>query len=131
MYLMGVLCCIHPNFNYEIHRTLLCKLYNTIIKLLKDAAEAIPTKASNTFSKHTVLDWNDLVRDSHQAARESFLIWRSAGGPRHGPLSDVMKIRRAHFKSNKRLCEKRLNCLQLSDLLLSYAIMTSKTSRRT
>ena len=74
---------------------------------LKDAAEAIPTKASTTSSKHTVLGWNDLVRDSHQAARETFLIWRSAGGPRHGPLYDIMKITRAHFKRNKRLCEKK------------------------
>ena len=42
----------------------------------------------------------------YQAARESFLIWRSAETPRHGPLYDIMKIRRAHFKC-KRLCEKK------------------------
>ena len=60
-----VLRCTNPNCNDETHRTLLCKLYNNI-KSLKDAAKAIPTKASNTSS---VLGWNDLVRDSHQAAR--------------------------------------------------------------
>ena len=49
------------NSNDEAHRTLLCKLYNGIIKSLKDAAEAIPTKANNMSSKHTVLGWNDLV----------------------------------------------------------------------
>ena len=95
-----VLRCTNPNCNDEAHRTLLSNLYN-IIKSLKDAAEAIPTKANNTSSKYTVLGWNDLVRDSHQAARESFLFWRSAGSPRHGPLYDIMKIRRAHFKRNK------------------------------
>ena len=60
-----VLRCTNPNCNDETHRALLCKLYNNI-KSLKDAAKAIPTKASNTSS---VLGWNDLVRDSHQAAR--------------------------------------------------------------
>ena len=98
-----VLRCTNPNCNDEAHRPLLSNLYNDIIKSLKYAAEVIPTKANNTSSKYTVLGWNDLVRDSHQAARESFLFWRSAGSPRHGPLYDIMKIRRAHFKRNKRL----------------------------
>ena len=88
-----VLRCTNPNCNYEAHRTLLNNLYNDIIKSLKDAAEVIPTKANNSFSKYTVLGWNDLVRDSDQAARESFLFWRSSGSPRHGPLYDIMKIR--------------------------------------
>ena len=98
-----VLRCTNPNCNDEANRTLLSNLYNDIIKSLKDAAEVIPTKANNTSSKYTVLGWNDLVRDSHQAARGSFLFWRSAGSPRHGPLYDIMKIRCAHFKRNKRL----------------------------
>ena len=104
-----VLCCISHNCNDEAHRIFPCKLYNGFTKSLKDAADAIPTKASNTSSKHTVLGWNDLVRDSHQAARESFLIWRSVGGSRHSPLYNKMKIRCVLFKRNKRLCEKKRN----------------------
>ena len=111
-----VLRCTNPNCNDEAHRTLLSNLYNDIIKLLKDAADVIPTKANNTSSKYTILGWNDLVRDSHQAARESFLFWCSAGSPRHGPLYDIMKIRRAHFKRNKRLCEKNAEILKAERL---------------
>ena len=123
-----VLRCTNPNCNDEAHRTLLNNLYNDII----DAAEAIPTKANNPSSKYTVLGWNDLVRDSHQAARESFLFWRSAGSPRLGPLYNIMKIRRAHFKRNKRLREtKMLKFLKLKDLPLNYVIIISKTSGRT
>ena len=107
-----VLRCTNPSGYDEAHRTLLSKLYNDIIKSLKDAAEVIPTKANNMSSKYTVLGWNDLVRDSHQAARESFLIWRSAGSSCHDPLYDIMKIRRAHFKRNKRLCEKNAEILK-------------------
>ena len=107
-----VLRCTNPNCNDEAHRTLLSNLYNDIIK----SAEVIPTKANNTSSKYTVLGWNDLVRDSHQATRESFLSWRSAGSPRHGPLYDIMKVRRAHFKRNKRLCEKNAEILKAERL---------------
>ena len=83
---------------------------------LTDASDVIPTKTHNTSRKFNVPGWNDLVRDSHQTARETFLIWRSAGSPRHGPLYDLMKIKRAQFKRNKRHCEKMLNLLKLSDL---------------
>ena len=68
-----VLRCTNSNCNDEAHRTFLSTFYNDIIKSLKDAAEAIPTKANNMSSKYAVLGWNDLVRDSHQAARELFL----------------------------------------------------------
>ena len=64
-----VLRCTNPNCNDEAHRYLLSNLYNDVIKLLKDAAEVIPTKANNRSSKYTVLGLNDLVRDSHQAGR--------------------------------------------------------------
>ena len=88
------------------HCFLLYVLCN-IIKSLKNTAEVIPTKASNISSKHAVLGWNNLVRDSHLAARESFLIWWSAGSPHLGPLYDIIKMRRAHFKRNKRLCGEK------------------------
>ena len=87
-----------------------------ITNLLRDAAGAIPTKAHNSSSKHFVLGWNDLVSESHQAARESFLIWRSAGSPRHGPLFDIMKTKRAEFKRRKRLYEKNAETLKADRL---------------
>ena len=87
-----------------------------ITNLLSDAAGAIPTKAHNSSSKLFVLGWNDLVSESHQAARESFLIWRSAGSPRHGPLFDIMKTKRAEFKRKKRLYEKNAETLKADRL---------------
>ena len=90
----------------------MCKFYNDIIHSLTDASDVIPTKTYNTSRKFNVPGWNDLVRDSHQAARETFLIWRSAGSPRHGPLYDLMKIKRAQFKRNKRHCEKNAESLK-------------------
>ena len=111
-----VLRCTNPNCTDEAHRTLLSKLYNYIIKSLKDDAEVTSPKANNTSSKYTGLGRNDLVRDSYLPARESFLIWRSAESPRHGSLYDIMTIRRAHFKRNKILFEKNTEILQAERL---------------
>ena len=69
-----------------------------------------------------------MVRDSHQAARESFLIWRSAGSPRHGPLYDLMKIKRAQFKHNKRLCEKNAEALKAERLASKLSSTDFETS---
>ena len=101
-----------------------------IINSLTDASDVIPTKTHNMFSKHTVPGWNYLVWDSHNAARKSSLIWRSAGIPRHGPFYDLMTIKRAQFKRNNRLCEEMLNLLKLSDLLQLWAVMILKTFGR-
>ena len=110
------LCCTDPNCIDEDHYSDLCKFYDDITNLLSDAAGVIPTKAHNSSSKHFVLGWNDLVSEFHQAARESFLIWRSAGSPRHGPLFDIMKAKRAEFKRKKRLCEKNAETLKADRL---------------
>ena len=95
------LCCTNPNCHDEAHQLFLCKFYNDVINSLTGASYVIPTKIHNTFSKHTDPGWNDLVRYSHQVARESFLIWRSAGSARHGTLYDLMKSKRAQFKRIK------------------------------
>ena len=76
-------------------------------KLFYQCSDVIPTKTYNTFSKHIVPGWNELVRESHQAAKESFLVWRSAGNPRHVPLYDLIEI--------KILYEKVLNIIKLND----------------
>ena len=110
------LCCTDPNCNDEDHYSDLCKFYDDITNLLSDAAGVITTKAHNSSSKHFVLGWNDLVSEFHQAARESFLIWRSAGSPRHGPLFDIMKAKRAEFKRKKILCEKNAETLKADRL---------------
>ena len=41
---------------------------------------------------------------------------RSVGSPRHGPFYDIMKIRHAHFKRNKRLCEKNAEIIKAEQL---------------
>ena len=112
----AALSCTNSNCHDEAHQLLLCNFYNDTIHSLMDASDVIPTKTHNTSRKFNVPGWNDLARDSHQAARESFLIWRSAGSPRHGPLYDLMKTKRAQFKGNKRHCEKNAESLKAERL---------------
>ena len=81
-----------------------------------DASDVIPTKTHITSRKFNVPGWNDLVRDSHQAARETFLIWRSAGSPRHGPLYDLMKLNVPNLNSTKDIVKTNAESLKAERL---------------
>ena len=59
----GVLSCTNPNCHDEDDQLLLCKLYNDTLNSLTDASEVILSKVHNTFPKHIVHCWNDLVRE--------------------------------------------------------------------
>ena len=85
-----VICSTNLNCNDEAYHTMLCKLYNAIIKSLKDATEAKPATASITFSKHSVLDWNDLVRELKMMIGEEN-PWVIGGG--------AQKLKTANTKS--------------------------------
>ena len=70
----AALSCTSPNCHDQAHQPLLCKCYDDIINSLMDASDIIPTKTHSKSQKFNVPGWNDLVRDSHQAARETFLV---------------------------------------------------------
>ena len=49
--------------------------------------------------------WNDTVKHARGVARNSYIIWRNSGRPRHGPLSDDMRRSRLLFKYILKQCQ--------------------------
>ncbi|XP_077865240.1 uncharacterized protein LOC144351799, partial [Saccoglossus kowalevskii] len=64
--------------------------------------------------------WNDYVKDHHTIARDAFLLWRNNGGPKQGPLSDLMRITRAKFKYVLRLCRDNKSNMRADALANSH-----------
>ena len=50
--------------------------------------------------------WNDIVKHAHGVARNSYIIWRNSGRPRHGPVSDDMRRSRLQFKYILKQCQR-------------------------
>ena len=50
--------------------------------------------------------WNDNVKNAHEVARNSFIIWRNSGRPRHGPVIDDMRRSRLLFKYILKQCQR-------------------------
>ena len=67
--------------------------------------------------------WNDYAADFHNAARESFLLWRNSGKPRHGYIFDLMTRTRARFKYALKGLKRKEDTLRrdaLANKLLKY-----------
>jgi hypothetical protein len=71
-------------------------------------------------SEYAVAGWNDLVTDKHDAARQAFLDWVSAGKPRTGYICEIMKRSRAQFKLALRYCKNNDEVLRNDALAKSY-----------
>ena len=100
---LDVLRCDNPNCSDLSHVTSIDKFYDEIIAVLVDCGNELSVQSNK---KVPVLPgWNELCKEAHAQARNSFLSWRSAGSPRKGFMYDSMRLARAHFKLMLRKCK--------------------------
>ena len=102
-----VLLCDNINCCDPVHINSIDRLYNNIIRCLKEASTSIHTKAKVVHKQ--VPGWNDYCQAVHSEARDAFLQWTVHGRPRYGLLFDAMKSSRARFKYTLRQCKRSEN----------------------
>ena len=51
-----------------------------------------------------VPDWNEYVKEQHEAARDSYWLWLEMGKPMNGDVFTLMKLCRSRFKYALRKC---------------------------
>ena len=98
-----LLLCDNANCSNPSHIAAIDTMYTSITDSLVVASEELFTKCKKPYSP--VLGWNEYCRESHSEAREAFLLWKAHHSPRHGPIFDLMKSTRAHFKLTLRQCK--------------------------
>ena len=65
-----------------------------------------------------VLGWNDVCKEVHVDARETFLTQTANNKPKHGPIFDTMKRYRACFKYVRRQCKANNNATAMLRLTI-------------
>ena len=50
--------------------------------------------------------WNDYVKEAHTEARYYYILWRDMGKPKHGPVCELMRKTRLHFKYMLKQCQQ-------------------------
>ena len=89
------------------HKSQLDTLYLDICSALRRSSEAhIASSNVKDCRDFVVPGFNGIVKDLHSEARNAYIIWRSQGRPRQGPLCELMRRTRLNFKYALRQCQR-------------------------
>jgi exonuclease III len=86
------------------HLASIDKMYDDICSALHSASKDLVDRRCT--NKHNLPGWNEMCKESHQRAREAFLLWRAHGSPRQGLIFENMKKLRSQFKLSLRQCKR-------------------------
>ena len=102
------LLCKHMNCTNPDHIAAIDDFYQSINRsLIASSADTIRSRHYTCRKRHkAVPGWNDTVKHAHGVARNSYIIWRNSGRPRHGPVSDDMRRSRLLFKYTLKQCQR-------------------------
>ena len=73
--------------------------------LRKASTKCIPTTKYKCSSDFIVPGFNEYVRDLHDIARSSYLVWKQSGKPRGDVTEGDMRTSRLRFKYALRQCQ--------------------------
>ena len=117
--------CFSSNCKSDHCHTRIDEFYKAICSAITvTGSRVFGTKKNTKFE--CVPGWNEFVREAHEQARDSFLLWRTSGSPREGDLAERMRRDRARFKLALREC--RTEEARLRDEALA-AKLASKDSK--
>ena len=88
------------------HKVQLDDYYSSICEALRKASiKSIPTNIFKCSSDYIVPGFNENVRELHDIARSSYLVWRQSGKPRGDVTEYDMRTSRLRFKYALRQCQ--------------------------
>uniref|UniRef100_A0A3P9KQQ7 Reverse transcriptase domain-containing protein n=1 Tax=Oryzias latipes TaxID=8090 RepID=A0A3P9KQQ7_ORYLA len=108
------LACCDPNCKNTTHCNELCKLYENIVKAVKDSSLCLQSRSLKSWTVKP--GWNDFVAEHHAAARDAFRLWHEAGKPRQGALFESKKMTTARFKYSLRIIKRQENMMRADSL---------------
>ena len=102
------LLCKHMNCTNPDHIAAIDDFYQSINRsLIASSADTIRSRHYTCRKRQkAVPGWNDTVKHAHGVARNSYIIWRNSGRPRHGPVSDDMRRSTLLIKYTLKQCQR-------------------------
>ena len=89
--------------------------------LRNDSMESIQFSGCSSSYNYIVPGWNDIVKDTHEVARQVHIDWRSLVRPRQCHACDRMRLTRLGFKHILRQCQSNEDTLRADDMAKSLA----------
>lgn len=111
--------CSHQSCNLFEHRSVLDRLYNSIVQILCSSAEETSVERRCVKQRNQLCGWNKHVRESHTEARLKFKVWVLYNRPVAGFIYDQMYESRKTFKSRLKWCQNNQEQLKM-DILAKH-----------
>ena len=105
-------CNVQHKCDYKSHKAALYSLYYQIVKGLYDASAGVfgrmytADQANCASYINRINGWTELIKISHDLARQHFLNQMFAGKPKDGAAFNEMKVHRARFKSARSMSKR-------------------------
>ena len=100
--------CTNCNCSENSHRNDINILLADMCSVLrKSSLETINICKKTSCQYYVVPGWNDYVKEAHCDARNCYILWGNVGKPRQGPICQLMRRSRLHFKYLLKQCQQR------------------------
>ncbi len=100
--------CNNYNCSNREHISDIDNLFDDICNALRvSSLETITTCKKTLCQDYIVPGWNDYVKEAHTETRYYYIVWRDMGKPKHGPVCELMRKTRLHFKYMLKQCQQR------------------------
>ena len=105
IFIPDVVKCVNNNCSSKEHRGQLDSYFTSISDALDlTSKQTIPTSKIKCPSEYIVPGFNDYLKDLHDSARHSYLVWKQNGKPRGDDTDMDMRTTRLRFKYALRQC---------------------------
>jgi hypothetical protein len=119
----SMILCDNVNCSDPSHTAAIGRLYDDIVNSLFEAGTECCDNKERPYKQ--VSGWHELCSEQHSLARDAFRLWCINGRPRFGPIYELMRVKRAHFKSVLRQCKSNSE-RQESDSLARKLLNSNK-----
>ena len=105
IFIPDVVKCVNNNCSSKEHQGQLDNYFTSISDALDlTSKQTIPTSKIKCPSEYIVPGFNDYLKDLHDSARNSYLVWKQNGKPRGDDTDMDMRTTRLRFKYALRQC---------------------------
>ena len=112
-----VLSCKDWNCTNVEHKVALQKYYDNIMCAITTASQnSIKTNKPSKGKNVNLPGWKEFASDLYDMSRETYTMWKNAGCPRQGPLSDIKNRAKARFKGAMRFIRSNEDALRKESL---------------
>ena len=98
----------NPNCSNRHQISDIDNLFHDICNALRVSSLETINRCKKTLCQYYIVPgWNDYVKEAYTEAKYYYIVWRDMGKRNHGPVCELLRKSRLHFKHQLKQCQQR------------------------